>query len=258
MKRLVVIAAAGKGRRLCTSGPKVLYPVNGRPMLCYLTDLYLPFSEQLIVVVHPSALEAVQSYCHPLGARIQIAVQETPMGMLDAVLAASAAVAASAVQQVWVTWCDQIAICRATLHRLVDLMESCPLNGLVIPTVRRTAPYIHLVRDARCRIVGALQRREGDSMPSEGESDIGLFGLTRDAYLRLLPEYALSCGTGRMSCERNFIPFIPWAAARTAVRTFDAGDAMQSVGVNEPRDAELLGPCLKNTGGGTCGSMHYV
>ena len=73
-------------------------------------------------------------------------------------------------------------------------------------------------------------------MPAEGESDMGLFALTRAAYLNDLPAYAVAPGIGRVTGERNFLPFIPWLAARRAVMTFPAVDALEAVGVNTPDD----------------------
>ena len=53
-----------------------------------------------------------------------------------------------------------------------------------MPTVRRRAPYIHLQRDGANRITGILHRREGDSMPDVGESDMGLFALPSASFAR--------------------------------------------------------------------------
>ena len=59
-----------------------------------------------------------------------------------------------------------------------------------MPTVTRPLPYIHLQRDGAGRIVEILHRREGDAMPDEGESDMGLFALPSASFTDLLPRYA--------------------------------------------------------------------
>ena len=43
--RVLIVPAAGRGQRLGSSVPKVLVPVNGRPMLHHLLDLYAPLSD---------------------------------------------------------------------------------------------------------------------------------------------------------------------------------------------------------------------
>jgi hypothetical protein len=73
-------------------------------------------------------------------------------------------------------------------------------------------------------------------MPEEGESDMGLFSLSASAFLDRLPAFASdverSSGTG----ERNFLPFIPWIAARGKVVTFSPVDEAEAVGVNTPEE----------------------
>ena len=77
-------------------------------------------------------------------------------------------------------------------------------------------------------------------MPDQGESDIGLFALSARAYLELLPQYAGDVAIGRVTGERNFLPFIPWVAAEHEVITFSAMDELEAVGVNTPEDVALV------------------
>jgi glycosyltransferase involved in cell wall biosynthesis len=71
-------------------------------------------------------------------------------------------------------------------------------------------------------------------MPAEGESEMGVFSLNRDGYLNRLHEFALAPEIGTRTGERNFLPFIPWIAARCDVVTFPCVDEMEAVGVNTP------------------------
>jgi hypothetical protein len=73
-------------------------------------------------------------------------------------------------------------------------------------------------------------------MPEVGESDAGLFSLSQAAYLDLLGRFAAAPGTGSATGERNFLPFIPWAAARGVVVTFPCTEAAEAIGVNTPED----------------------
>ena len=49
-----IIPAAGAGTRLQSSTPKVLTPVNGRPMIDHLFDRYSDVVRRFVLVVHPS------------------------------------------------------------------------------------------------------------------------------------------------------------------------------------------------------------
>ncbi len=234
IERLLVIPAGGVGSRLGGSVPKLLARVNGRPMLEHLLALYAPVVARVAIVVHPSARAAV-SDAVAAGARpVDIFEQEKPTGMLDAIMLARPAVEAAAPRRVWITWCDQVAIHPDTVRRLVGADAADPL--LAMPTCASAAPYVHLARDAAGQVVRVLHRREGDAMPPSGESDTGLFSMSRSAYLDLLPQFAADPATGSATGERNFLPFIPWAAARGTVVTLPCTEAAEAIGVNTADD----------------------
>ncbi len=251
MRRVLIVPAAGRGSRLNTSAPKVLVPVNGRPMLDYLIDLYRPFVDRFVVVAHPSFSRDVAAHLdrHPSLPAYRVAEQAHPTGMLDAILLGEAGLAEIGPTRVWITWCDQVGVLPATLARLAEADESHPEPSIALPTVPgRTHPYIHLARNTAGRITRVLHRREGDQMPAEGETDMGLFSLSRRAFEHDLHEYAAgaavpSAGTG----ERNFLPFIAWLEPRGTVVTFPCTDPMESVGINTPADKVAVEAWLRST-----------
>jgi len=216
MTRALIIPAAGVGSRLKSPLPKVLFPVNGRPMLDYLFALYGADVQRIVLVVRPVDLAQVGEACEAMApVACEFAVQETPTGMLDAILLARDVLAADAPDRVWITWCDQIAMRKETIATLRDRdagreskrNDSQP--ALAMPTSLRREPYIHLARDANGRITRVLHRREGDAMPDEGETDSGLFSLSRQAFFDWLPDFAAApMAHGAATRERNFLPFI--------------------------------------------------
>jgi CTP:molybdopterin cytidylyltransferase MocA len=231
--RVLVIPAAGRGSRLHASAPKPLVPVNGRPMLDHLVDLYTPFVGHVVVVAHPSFSAAVESWARRYR-HVSVAQQPAPTGMLDAVLLAGRVVREHDPEAIWITWADQVGVLPATIARLAEVTAGGSPPALALPTVRRRDPYIHFDRDAGGRIVRLLQRREGDPMPTEGEGDLGLFALTRHVFDTDLDEYARDVAPGGATGERNFVPFVPWLARRTTVATFPCTDPMEAVGINTP------------------------
>ena len=58
-------------------------------------------------------------------------------------------------------------------------------------------PLWLFARDAAGRITDVLHRREGDAMPPKGESDIGLFALSRLTYLERLLAFAVEARSPR-------------------------------------------------------------
>lgn len=235
MTRVLIVPAAGKGSRLGRDQPKLLVPVAGRAMIDHVLDRYRDTADHVMVVVSPAARDQVRA--HLAGRkRLTVLVQEEPTGMLDAILVPRDQVAKRLPDEVWVTWCDQVAVGAGTVYRLEQAMVTEPRPAFAFPTVTVAAPYIHFARDSAGRIVRVLHRREGDPMPADGESDIGLFAMTGSTYLEHLSGFADSAERSAGTGERNFLPFIPWLARRHLVRTISATRPIEAVGINTPDD----------------------
>lgn len=236
MDRLLIVPAAGRGSRLGVDTPKALVPVAGRPMLEHLLQRHGPYVERFVVVVAPDAVDLFSAFVAQHSAPIDLVVQRRPTGMLDAITIAGSLVAAHRPGRVAVTWCDQIAVTSTTVDRLWRHAMAPLAAALVLPTLEVDEPYIHFDRDATGRITGVRQRREGDRMPERGETDMGLFDLSLDAYLRELPVFATAAVESPGTGERNFLPFIPWLAARGLVETIHGAAAIEAVGINTPEE----------------------
>jgi bifunctional UDP-N-acetylglucosamine pyrophosphorylase / glucosamine-1-phosphate N-acetyltransferase len=246
--RVMIIPAAGRGSRLSGTVPKLLVPVSGKPMIDHLLDRYDGYVDRFILVVHPDMEHAVAAHTAGRRRRVELAFQTSPTGMLDAILIPHARVAELQPETVWLTWCDQIAVSEATARQLDQQSNGLTGLAMVLPTVRREDPYTHVMR-REGRIVSLLQRREGDQMPRLGESEMGLFALSRTAYLSALPEFAASAfddagdatsTIGAATGERNFLPFLPWLAARGDVQTFQCRADIEAVGINTPEELQLI------------------
>lgn len=90
-ERAAIILAAGMGSRMKSSKPKVLHEVGGLAMIDWSIKLAQDAGcDPVIVVLNPSQAQLKQSIQERLGAEA-VAIQETPLGTGDAVLAASPA-----------------------------------------------------------------------------------------------------------------------------------------------------------------------
>ncbi|MBI2833498.1 MAG: NTP transferase domain-containing protein [Acidobacteria bacterium] len=232
MTRLMIIPAAGLGTRLSAAVPKVLLPVNGKPMLDILLDLYRGSVDRFLLVLNPLTRGLVEAHCARRTERIDIDLQPEPTGMLDAVLVASTRVQMLDVDRIWITWCDQAAVHPRTVARLAELEREHPDASLILPTVRRARPYTHLVRDSSGGIVGVKHAREGDDMPEIGESDMGLFSLSRKAYLQDLARFQVAENAGLQTRQRNFLPFVASESSRGQVVSFSAQHEIEAIGIN--------------------------
>jgi bifunctional N-acetylglucosamine-1-phosphate-uridyltransferase/glucosamine-1-phosphate-acetyltransferase GlmU-like protein len=248
MDRILIVPAAGRGSRLGRAEPKALVGVAGRPMLDHLLGLHGAFVDRVVAVVSPHALAAFDAFKRERAAPLELVVQQHATGMLDAILTARDAVSRLEPKRIAITWCDQIAVTAMTAQRLAARTRVADAPDLVFPTFVVEGPYIHFERDAGGRIVGVRQHREGDEMPARGETDIGLFDLSLRVYLTELSEYADRAPAARRTGERNFLPFIPWLAARRPVETFSGVAAVEAVGVNTPDELSVVEAYLEGSG----------
>lgn len=246
--RLLIVPAAGLGSRLGASVPKLLVPVAGVPMIDRILDLYRDYVNHVVIVTNPTFLQDVARH---VGARrgamrTDCVEQAAPTGMLDAIMRALPAV--SDASGVWVTWCDQVAVHPRTVQRLAAEPAGDTPNPFVMPTVRRAHPYVHFARDDAGVITRVLHRREGDPMPEVGESDMGLFAMSRGVFTDCLPRYAEEVEVGEATRERNFLPFIPWLARTQPILTFPCEDPMEAIGVNTPDELREIEEYLRSRG----------
>ena len=233
MARLLIIPAAGAGSRLGGDLPKILVPVAGRPILDRLLELYKPIADWVIVVAHPT-------FSGRLVGPYEVVEQPARTGMLDAVLLGADAVSRHQPDEVWVTWGDQVGVLPSTVARLADAMAAGDAPAAALPIVRRADPYIHFDRGPDGRISALRQRREGDVMPPTGESDMGLFALTREAFERDLHEFSRTVTPARETGERNFVPFVPWLARRAHVVTIPCTDEREAIGINTLEELQAM------------------
>ena len=238
---VLVIPAAGLGSRLGAKVPKLLVPVGGIPMIDRLERLYKDVVSRIVLVVHPSFEAALRHHVSSWGtwrsassrASLDRHAGRDHARHEPACVRRAATVSGSRGS-------DQVAVHPSTVRTLASTSVANPEAALVIPTVRRRAPYIHLERGDGGRILRVLHRREGDAMPDVGESDMGLFALSPMAYLELLPQYERDVAIGHLTKERNFLPFISWAAGRHVVVTFPSVDEEEAIGVNAPEELAIV------------------
>jgi bifunctional UDP-N-acetylglucosamine pyrophosphorylase/glucosamine-1-phosphate N-acetyltransferase len=211
-------------------------------MLQHVVELHRPRVERFVIVASRAGAGEIRGRLSEWSAPAEVVIQESPTGMLDAILLGIGVLPVHEIDRVWITWGDQVAIRPETLARLVEIE---PATDLALPTLEREAPYIHFDRNDAGRIVAVRQRREGDPMPLRGENDLGLFSLSSRAAFEWLPEYAATVAPGAGTGERNFLPFVAWAAARGVVRTYPCTEPIEAVGINTPAELGAVERALR-------------
>lgn len=116
MSLQIVILAAGSGKRMFSSLPKVLHPLAGKPMLRRIVETAQQLKPEAITVVYGQGGEQVREALADLP--IRWVLQEKPMGTGHAVIQALPGMPDEA--QVLVLAADVPLISKATLEALVD------------------------------------------------------------------------------------------------------------------------------------------
>lgn len=170
MKTRVIVLAAGKGTRMQSDIPKVLIPLNGRPMIQYLLDAIQASGADprpVLVVGHQS--DMVREH---VGDGVEYAEQTEQLGTGHAVLCAESLLAGRA-DDVIVLYGDHPFVRPQTIAGLQQLheREGCVLSMLtVIPDDFEAwrapfADFSRVIRDASGRIVRIAEVK--DATPAE-------------------------------------------------------------------------------------------
>lgn len=239
-----VVPAAGVGSRLGFDAPKILYPLLGRPIAHWLVDALDAVCESVVFVLSPAGAPLAEPVLRErLGDRLQIAVQEKPTGMGDAVLLAEDAVS---TPNTVVVWGDQATLSQRTLSAVAT--QHLEKNAaLTLPIVRKPDPYIHFVREDG-RIVAVQQKREGEITVDVGDNDCGLFFYqSRALFDELGRARAAREGMGAETAEFNLVQLIPnWDVSPYRIATVLLDDPSETLGVNTPEDAAEVEKILRS------------
>jgi bifunctional UDP-N-acetylglucosamine pyrophosphorylase / glucosamine-1-phosphate N-acetyltransferase len=242
-----LIAAAGRGTRLGYHLPKMLYPVEGRPLVAWLAARLHGLVGVLTLVLSPEGQEAFDAAHPALSVPLETVVQEAPTGMADAVLAAEARVTRDgAADTLVVLWGDQIGISRDTIVCALAVHARHALRpAITIPLAQVDAPYVHYEFDAAGASEGRLQavrqRREGDALPDVGLADCGCFVISPRLILPSLKRLAAAgLLTGRLSREQNFLQALPFLAREVSVVGVVGATAADTIGLNSTADLDRL------------------
>lgn len=119
-KPAAIILAAGKGTRMRSDLPKVVFPIGGRPMVCAVVDACRAAGVGRIVVIVGYKQEAVREAL--AGFDVEYAVQTEQLGTGHAVMSAADAFARDDAQQDAFVLCGDGPLIRAsTLNRMLDV-----------------------------------------------------------------------------------------------------------------------------------------
>src|ERR1051325_8771363 len=153
----IVILAAGQGKRMRSSLPKILHPLAGRPLLSHVLDTARALAPRRIIVVHGNGAEQVRTAF--ADAQVEWALQAEQLGTGHAVQQALPSISPDA--DVLILYADVPLVRSDTLKRLLDAGR----DGLAVMTAELADPtgYGRIVRQASGNVARIVEQRDASA-----------------------------------------------------------------------------------------------
>jgi bifunctional UDP-N-acetylglucosamine pyrophosphorylase/glucosamine-1-phosphate N-acetyltransferase/UDP-N-acetylglucosamine pyrophosphorylase len=185
-----IVLAAGKGTRMKSDLPKVLFPVLGRPMIHWVLDALEKAGAERPVVVVGYQADRVREELRDRDVRF--ALQEHQLGTGHAVQSAMPQLGADE-NPVFVLAGDSPLVQPSSLRRLRERMGAVP-QGLLLGTLTSDRPdgLGRIVRDESGRFLGIVEHKDATAaqLQVRGRRLAGSVGSARESESagRILPD----------------------------------------------------------------------
>src|SRR5574341_1788902 len=228
----IIVLAAGLGKRMRSSLPKVLHPLAGRPLLAHVLETARELAPRKILVVNGHGAEEVQKAFSET--KIDWVLQAEQLGTAHAVMQAMPKVAADA--DVLILYGDVPLVRAATLKRLLEAAR----DGLSVLTAELDDPaaYGRIIRDASGRVKRIVEFRDAsESERAVREINAGFYATSA----RRLAAWLKKIDNRNAQKEYYLTDLVALAVAEgVPVNAVKAEDAWEAAGVNSKRElAEL-------------------
>jgi bifunctional UDP-N-acetylglucosamine pyrophosphorylase/glucosamine-1-phosphate N-acetyltransferase len=150
----IIVLAAGQGKRMRSTRPKILHPLAGRPLLDHVLEAARLLAPARTVVVHGHGAEQVRAAFD--GAPVEWVLQAEQLGTGHAVQQAMPRISADA--EVLILYGDVPLVRAETLRRLAAAGREGV--GVLTAEVDDPAGYGRIVRDAAGRVVRIVEQKD--------------------------------------------------------------------------------------------------
>lgn len=233
MKTFAIIAAAGRGTRLDANVPKAAFKVKGgdSTLLELAIEKFRGLGIEPYCVVSQQVIECLGSG-KDLGA--EFFIQDVPTGMGDALFVASSAI--KEADRILFTWVDQVGLTPETIWETASALSG--VRGFIVPCWSPNKGYTGIAWNSS-GVERVFQKREGEAVPTDLPTDVGLFGFTGGAELvEEWRHYRAQAKPGVRTGEYNFLDFLPWVTAKKWSGSQLPARISDTYSINTPAEAE--------------------
>jgi bifunctional UDP-N-acetylglucosamine pyrophosphorylase/glucosamine-1-phosphate N-acetyltransferase len=237
----VIILAAGLGKRMNSSLPKVLHCIGGKPLFSYPLKIARSLNPKKIAVVIGHGAESVRQAC--ADDAVTWVVQEKQLGTGHAVGCAKKAFAGFSGDLLILNG-DVPLIRYESLLRLLR-RHSEKNAALTFVTARLEDPYGYgrILRDAEGSLTGIVEEKDAtDSEKKIGEINAGIYAASADFLFSTLAGV-----TNSNRQQEYYLTDIVAAALKAGKRvaTVEAEDAREIMGINTREELALMEQSLQ-------------
>ncbi|NOX38118.1 MAG: NTP transferase domain-containing protein [Calditrichaeota bacterium] len=181
-----VILAAGKGKRMKSDLPKVLHPLNGRPMIHYVIDVAEAIGSEKIVLIVGHKKEMVMEATRERP--VEYVVQEQQLGTGHAVLQ-TRPLFENYNGSILVLSGDVPLLQASTLKRLIDIhQKERPLATLLTANMEDPTGYGRIVRDERGFVKQIVEEKDASpEIKQIKEINVGIYIFESQPLFETLP-----------------------------------------------------------------------
>ena len=237
MKISAVVLAAGKGKRMNSTCPKVMLPIHGKPIIHYVLDTLLKMRIDAINLIlgykHSLIEESLQDYV------FHIALQDKQLGTGHAVQQCTDLLEQQVPDYVLIMSGDVPFVCHRTLKCMLDqhLNQSADIS-LLTAKLEDPSAYGRIIKKDNGRVCAIREFKDCSSSEVEiQEINAGTYIFNRSTLLNGLQQ--LTCNNAQH--EFYLTDLIGWAVTKNKkVISHAVQNHYEILGANTPDDLRML------------------
>ncbi len=234
-----IILAAGKSTRMNSDLPKVLLPLNSRPLLFYILKTVKDAGlERIIIVVGKNHNQVMKTFPDD---KVEFARQKDLLGTADAVKTCEELLHED--EEILVCYGDTPLITAKTIKKLIETHRKEQADATILTTILENPfGYGRIVRDELNQVMAIVEEKEAtDELKKIKEINSGAYIFNWKRLAPVLNGLQPSPRTGEYYLTDTITGL---KASGAKITTYVAPDSNEILGVNTPEEFDLVAKIL--------------